>query len=262
MMRGGSAILLLLTCLQKSHASPLFPTSILNLRGGNEAATLSKADETTPVSVLVSTSMGSSFLDKKKRVQISRNSTIADLKELIESKFPASPPKQLQKLFLGMRYLSDLEQLGNITSGNSIQILLDMPSGTSVYNKSLSISQALEAYSALTVQQAYLGDQLKRLHSNSNAEMSVIDTMPESIAYRSLFLSLNETLYRTYAEDIHAALEIEKEPDVITQDTLAWRGGLKRRSPLVAAFAKEFDINLRSFRSFLYFSFLLAVRTF
>lgn len=231
--------------------SRVFSPNLL-IRGGCQ-------EEEGPVSVLVSTSFGSQFLDKKKRLQLSRNSTIEELKQLIEQKFPANPPVQLQRLFAGIRYLSDDDRLGNVSTGSSAMILLDMPSGTSIYNKTLTIYQALEAYAALTVQQTFIGDKIKALYSPNSAPLNISDITPESAIYRDIFLSVNTSLYKTYAADILQALEDEKEPEVVSGDTAAWRtADTPQHSPLVAAFAKEFDINLRSFKNFMYFSFLFA----
>lgn len=214
--------------------------------------------------IVVSTSVGSVFLDKKKRLSIPRNSTVAELKTMIEKKFPGCPPTGLQRLFLGIRALGDDEIIGNITVTSPTPILLDMLSGTSVYNKTLSISQALEAHAALIVQQSYLG--AKMLASYSEIPTSVItnDSMNipvplESGLYRDMFDSVNRTLYETYAEDIAEALERETEPETATDDTAAWRGKRTETTPLTAALAKEFDLNMRGIRSFFYYSILLGV---
>ena len=53
----------------------------------------SPLDETC--SVIVSTSIGSSFLDKKKRLNLNRNSTVAELKVMVQEKFPGGPPVQV-----------------------------------------------------------------------------------------------------------------------------------------------------------------------
>lgn len=269
--------------LRTARSLPRQHVRILSIRGGAAEAVAEEQEQTGPLSVLVSTSYGSSFLDKKKRLQVPRNTTVAELKAMIEQKFPANPPCELQRLFFGVRYLRDEDRLGNLTSASVAPILLDMPSGTSVYNKSMSIAQALEAYSSLVVQQAYLANTLKSLYeyprsttseeyasrgalpkgiSTSTTESSDTSSIqPESIVFRDMFKSLNESLYATYAADISSALELEKEPETVTDDTAPWRGAPKQRSPLVAAFAKEFDINVRTLKMFIYFSGLLAVRT-
>lgn len=255
--------LLVLPLLTLAHFHPRMG-SLMRCRGGEvavdaEEGAVDPAEDGRPVSVTVATSFGSTFLDKKKRLQLPRNSSVASLKELIESKFPANPPVRLQRLFAGTRYMRDEDLVGNFTSASTLLVLLDMPSGTSVYNKSLTVEQALEAYSALTVQQTFLADKLKSLFSNEPPSPSDETTViPESTTYRDLFISLNESLYYTYQEDIIDALEAEKEPETITDDTAAWRLSRKPQSPLVAAFAKEFDINLRSFKNFVYFSFLFT----
>ena len=241
---------------------------IMRVRGGSDAATsgVNTNEAAAPVencAILVSTSVGSVFLDKKKRLTIPRNSTIAELKSLIEKKFPGCPPTGLQRLFLGARALADEEIVGNITVTTPTPILLDMLSGTSVYNKTLSISQALEAHAALIVQQSYLGAKMMASYNDvpeiiSNETISA-PTLLESGLYRDMFDSVNRTLYETYAEDIAEALEREREPETHTDDTAAWRGKRKETTPLTAALAKEFDLNIRGIRSFLYYSVLLIV---
>ena len=242
-----------------------------NIQAAVAADTMDITKENTPVencAIIVSTSVGSVFLDKKKKLSIPKNSTVADLKQLVQKKFPGCPPIALQKLFLGVRALSDNEIIGNITVTSPTPILLDMLTGTSVYNKTLSISQALEAHAALIVQQSYLGAKMHESysdisqHNEVNSSSSFLDspTQMESGLYRDMFEAVNRTLYETYADDIAVALEKETEPETLTNDTAAWRGKRADTKPLTAALAREFDLNLRGIRSFLYYSVLLGVR--
>ena len=247
---------------------------IAKLRGGSDISALDEPLKVVPsevCAIVVSTSVGSIFLDKKKRLTISRNATVGDLKCMIEKKFPGCPPTGLQKLFLGVRALGDGELIGNITVTSPTPILLDMLTGTSVYNRTLSISQALEAHASLIVQQSYLGAKMRATYidigaaeSTSNLVADVNGTVMqpqlESGLYRDMFDAVNRTLYETYAEDIAEALEREKEPETLTDDTAAWRGKQKETKPLAAALAKEFDLNIRGMKSFFYYSILLGVR--
>jgi hypothetical protein len=245
---------------------------IIKLRGGADIIeTIESLDVKKEMpsldncAIVVSTSVGSVFLDKKKRLSIPRNSTVAELKTMIEKKFPGCPPTGLQRLFLGVRALGDDEIIGNITVTSPTPILLDMLSGTSVYNKTLSISQALEAHAALIVQQSYLGAKMLASYSDVPATVITNDSLNipvqlESGLYRDMFDSVNRTLYETYAEDIAEALERETEPETATDDTAAWRGKRTETTPLTAALAKEFDLNMRGIRSFFYYSILLGVR--
>lgn len=248
---------------------------IIGLRcGSNVLSSTEKINEmkeippTENCAIVISTSVGSVFLDKKKKLTIPRNSTVADLKQLVQKKFPGCPPVALQKLFLGVRALSDNEIIGNITVTSLTPILLDMLSGTSIYNKTLSISQALEAHAALIVQQAYLGakmlesytDNSQQNDMNSTSSFQEVPMQMDSGLYRDMFEAVNRTLYETYAEDIAVALEKETEPETLTDDTAAWRGKRTETKPLTAALAREFDLNLRGIRSFLYYSVLLGVR--
>lgn len=265
--------------MDKKYQKKTIPFSllkILKIKGGSDMLQSGKQiDEKEEVlqqgsscTILVSTSVGSMFLDKKKRLTIARNGTIAELKHLIEKKFPGCPPTRLQRLFLGVRQLGDEELIGNITISSPTPILLDMLSGTSVYNKTLSISQALEAHAASIVQQAYLGTKLQSIFSEvsgtpvpsssvNESTRTVIEL--ESGLYRDMFDAVNKTLYETYAEDISEALEREKEPEMSTDDTVAWRGKQEDTKPLTAALAKEFDLNIRGIWNFFYYSVLLGV---
>ena len=101
------------------------------------------------------------------------------------------------------------------SSGN-----LDIISGTSAYNKTMTVSQALEAHSSLIVHQAYLGNQLQELFRNqlvnspNNTNMDLASPIVETAIYKDMLHMLNDTLYSTYSEDIMNALEEEKEPEV------------------------------------------------
>ncbi|KAJ1402089.1 hypothetical protein B484DRAFT_457832, partial [Ochromonadaceae sp. CCMP2298] len=251
-------------------------TPVLALRGGSTLNFNLGGEPTKPVDaeldltgttpVLVSTSFGSMFLDKKKKLVLGKNETISDLKAQLSTKFPGSPPVELQHLYFSSRRLEDWERIGNISSLSPVPIMLDMMSGTSVYNKSMSVSQGLEAYVASVTQQAYLGTQLRELHSPPKPEGSNstegLEGMPmsmETLHYRQLFHAVNDSIYSRYAEDIAAALEEEREPETFMDDTAAWRGKTANVNPLAAAIAKEFDLNWRSFRHFLYYSAVLTV---
>ena len=241
------------------------------LRGGSSAVKVEESKDDGNVlvrgnktlSVLVSNFMGTPFLEKKKKLEIPRNATVADLKVILQQKFPGNPPLMLQNLFFGMRKLQDDEMLGNITTLSPITILIDVISGTSSYNKTMTISQALNAAVSLATHQAYLGEQLhksyRRILNSENNISDSSDTM-ETAFYRDMLTSLNETMFSTYSEDIQEALEKEKEPDIVTADTAAWRTpGAKKQNPLAVAFAKEFDMNLKSLKGFVYYSILLGV---
>jgi hypothetical protein len=69
---------------------------------------------------------------------------------------------------------------------------------------------------------------------------------------------LKTDLYSEYADDVALALELETDPEVHSMDT-PWRARPSKRSPLMAAFAREFDLNWRSTRQFAYYSTLLVV---
>ena len=223
---------------------------------------------------IITTSLGSSFLDKTKKISIQRNSSVSQLKALIHDKFPGSPPVILQKVFYGFRALNNTEIIGNITSSNQIPILLDMISGTGGYNKTMSISQAIEAYVSVIVHQTYLSSTMKKVFdqkdhvSDSSSTTSNEDNNRiETLSYREMFDMLNQTFYEQHHDEIMAALEKEKEPDIISADTLAWRKqhlddaieDNDDRNPLIAAWAKQFDTNKQVALALVYYSIVLIV---
>ena len=232
---------------------------ILAIRGGSSE--IESSDSTVmpkECNVVIQSTLGSSFLDKKKRLTIPSNSTILELKQQLAHKFPGSPPVSLQRLFYGFKYLKDDDIVGNVSSVSPIPIMLDMISGTSVYNKSMSISQTLEAYASLIVHQTYLHDKLKEQFTSQDA--AAVDESMQTVLYREMFESINQTLHETYREDIALALELEKDPEALSSDTIAWRAvNSPDRNPLTEALAKEFDLNFRGIKHYLYYSVLLVV---
>eukprot|EP00981_Chlorochromonas_danica_P010720 scaffold3345_cov164-Ochromonas_danica.AAC.6 len=227
-----------------NHHNPLHHSHHLHrlfqIRGGQQqqSATIPQQESqptrsatTQQCNILISTSIGSSFLDKKKKVTLPANTTIAELKEYLQSKFPGSPPKELQHLYYGTRLLGDDEVVSNITTLPTIPLLLDMVSGHSIYDKTMSIEQALEGYVASVVQLTYLSNQLKTVigyqpdDHNSN---ETITTKMESPTLRQLFQAVNRTIYETYADEIAYALEVEKDPEAFAADTKAWRSPQRR----------------------------------
>lgn len=219
------------------------------------------------LNVIVSTNIGSSFLDKKKKLILSRNSTVKDIKNQLHLKFPGSPPVSIQNLFFGLRLLHDDDIIGNLTTNSNapVPLVLDVITGTSSYNKTLTVSQALEAYASLSVHQSYLGQQFKLMFEKQQQQHQ--ETGNESIymslsIYQDILDSINASLYAKYSEDISEALDREREPEVLTADTAAWRQTNPsiaiNRSPLAVILAKEFDLNTRVVRFFIYYSVLLG----
>jgi hypothetical protein len=107
--------------------------STLNFNLGGDPVPVSSSGEldlTGTAPVLVSTSFGSMFLDKKKKLVLGKNETVADLKAQLSSKFPGSPPVALQHLYFGSRRLEDSVLIGNISSLSPLPLALDMMSGT------------------------------------------------------------------------------------------------------------------------------------
>ena len=231
----------------------------LLLRVGNTEIGSESKSQISTITVVVSTSFGSSFLDKKKKFLVPNNTTVAELKEQIATKFPGSPPVEIQQLFYNSKFLNNDSQLiSNLSVIQPFSILLDTISGTSVYNRTLSIKQALEAYVATVVQQSFIGKKINSIYSPSNDDNSTLKM--EAVIYRNMFNALNESIYETYADEIRAALQAERNPETLAADTMAWRGQSRKKvSPLAAALAKEFDLNMRGLTSFLYYSVVLLV---
>ena len=273
-------LLLLASAGSRSMVRSFGSWRVLNLRGGSaatnnvtastEPAGASPPSQSTTQSVLVSTTIGSSFLDKKKRITVPKNCSVLEVKQQVQRSFPGSPPVELQRLFFGMRLLSDDEVVGNLSTLNPVPIMLDMLTGTSVYNKTMSVAQAVEAYASIAVQQSFVGDRLKALFAPpagispddavgtataAGAATAVMDTA----IYRDMFEAINASLYNTYAQDIREALVDEQEPETLSADTASWRHARKDKSPITVALAKEFDLNLRGIKNFGYYSVLLAV---
>lgn len=263
----------------------------------NNNAKSTSSEEVVPnltgnVTVTVTTSIGSSFLDKIKRLSISRNASILELKQSIRDKFPGNPPMQLQRLFYGFRILGNHSQkVGELTTSPQVPILLDMLSGTSGYNKTMSISQAVEAYVAVQVHHTYLSLAMQKVFNSretitenelkpsstttttttegavtgattsSSPEQQTEQNKLESLTLREIFDVVNRSVYEQYGEEIALALEREKEPEMIAGDTIAWRRGsaLSERNPLQSAWAKQFDTNKQVALALVYYSVILVV---
>eukprot|EP01038_Epipyxis_sp_PR26KG_P009423 gene9423-12696_t len=233
------------------------------IRGGSiSAEPIMNNGNVESITVIVSSSLGSSFLDKKKKLSILNNETVADLKQQILLKFPGSPPIQLQKLYYGSTLLNDSVLVTNLTTLSPIPLLLDMITGTSAYNRTMSVSQAIEAYVSSLVHQSFVSEKIRVFSTPNLGEESTNSTRrsPDSQFYRSLFNSINNSIYEKYKDDILEALERERNPETRSLDTEAWRNPSRRVSnPLAVALAKEFDMNGRTVRSFIYTSIVLGV---
>lgn len=217
------------------------------------------APSSAPINIIVKNFVGGetgayAFLDKKIRITATSNCTVQEIKEKITEKFPGYPPSCIQRLFFTNRLLRDEDVLGNITTMPSLVLTLDIISGTTVYQKTVSVSQALEAYVSTLVHQAYIGSLLSNDDDSGNSS-----TTYNFVKYRKMFDQINATIYEKYADDIAYALEKEKNPETITADTVAWRGKGKNISPLKAALAKEFDMNGKGLVNMIRFSITMAV---
>lgn len=251
-------------------------SSLLNIHGGFtqsdnnggvtqlNKATLNPIDALStppqgPVNVIVTTSIGSEFLDKKKKLTMPGNATILELKQLIHNKFPGSPPTALQSLFFGDRPLLDEDLVRNVSRLPTVPIFLDMISGSSAYNRTLSVKNTVEAFAASQIHITYLNEAVSELASpmersiKSNKEM-------RTRRYRELLSAVNETLFASYNHDIELALQDESEPEYSSADTSVWRVKGKRRiGSLAGAISREFDLTARGFRQLVIYSAILVV---
>lgn len=214
--------------------------------------------------VIVTTTVGVNILDRRKKLHLARNSTILEVKRQLNAKFPGCPPLALQRLFYSEMLLDDSVIIGSLSTLSPIVLELDMITGTSAYNRTMAVAQAVEAYVATLVHQTYLGTKLHEL-TTSGVNSSLTSSTHESMAYAELFKTLNDSIYEKYGEEIRLAIEAEKEPDVASADTAAWRGALDGPAPVVRplamALAKEFDLNWRGVRHFTYYTAILLVQT-
>eukprot|EP01034_Spumella_vulgaris_P027900 gene27900-34684_t len=85
------------------------------------------------------------------------------------------------------------------------------------------------------------------------------DTPLESSLYRQMYHTLNETVYIQFADEIKAALEVEMDPEIPSDDT-PWRNPMTQApSSLQQRLAREFDLNARGLKTFGWYSAVLMV---
>lgn len=208
-------------------------------------------------SVIVTTNLGSPFLDKKKKFIVLANSTVGELKAQVSEKFSGSPPIELLSLFYDDKLLENEEIIETISIISPINIHLDLLSGTAVYDKPIfSVVQALEGYASTVVQQAFLAAKLR--------DCSTVEPFPQttklSPLYTDIYKAVIDRLNRDYEDAIKNALQAEKNPEILSDDTKAWRKSTpKSLSPLTQRLAKEFDLNARGLQAFVFYSFVLMV---
>jgi hypothetical protein len=262
--------------------SPTSSTLLNYLKFRGSSALTEETPENKDVDVIISTSLGSSFLDKKKKLKMKQSQTIKEVKESLKDKFPGSPPIVLQRLFQMNTLLPDELPLANLTQnnqGNSVLLILDMITGTSSYNRTLSVEQTVAAYLSSVVHLTYISDKLRQISNspslqsynnnlnNKNNNYNEENFELESINYRQFYEELNSTFYQQYLQDIEYALEAERDPEMGSSDTAAWRAvsekqlnlNKNKKNPLLTAFTKEFDLNFRTFKNYCYYTLILVV---
>lgn len=208
-----------------------------------------------PVQILVSTNIGSEFLDKKKKLSIPPTATVRHLKKLIKAKFPGSPPISLQRLACDTTILDDSVVVSEATSNGETPVVLETISGSGSYNRSLSVAQSIDAYVATIVQSAFIGNKLQQLGGGKPAA-SLSDEI-ETLRYRDMLQAARENLETSYAVDIDAAKEAERSPEV--SSAYSWRVQKPSLSPLWKSLARELDLNTQSFFNMVYYSFLMVL---
>ena len=206
------------------------------------------------IDIIVSTSLGSQFLNKRKKCTVASNATIASVKEKLAIVYPGTPPAELQRLYFGLKYLSDATPIANITNMRPIPLLMDNLSGTGSYQRNMSIAETLEAYAALLTQQIYVNEKLASFIAPSENNTRLLETP----RYRQIFNCLNNTIFNGYEERIALALEKERNPELISDEILAWRGSSKQLSPLQSWLAHQFFYSRNTMKSLLTYTSLLV----
>ena len=61
-------------------------------------------------------------------------------------------------MYFGLTELSDDVVMADVSTARPVPLILDMPSGTSAYNKTMTVTQAIEAYAAIQTHQVVKQD--------------------------------------------------------------------------------------------------------
>lgn len=213
-------------------------------------------DKSSSIDVIVSTSLGSKFLNKRKKCTVSANATIANLKEKLAIVYPGTPPKELQRLYFGLKYLVDDMPVANITSMRPVPLLMDILSGVGTYQRNMSIADTLEAYAALLTQEMYVNEKIASLLApidNSNR------TQLETPRFRQIFNAMNKTIFSEHELQITKARERERNPELITDEVGAWRGA---KLPLTAFqhwLAHQFYFSRNTLRALFTYTTMLVI---
>jgi hypothetical protein len=215
-------------------------------------------ENSKPKQILVSTLIGSEFLDKRKNIPVPSTANVRYLKKLIRAKYPGSPPISLQRLVSGSEVLSDETLIANV--GPSV--LLETLSGTGSYNRSLNVLKTIDAYLATIVQSSFIGS---KLHSLQTTFLRAPDSSNENQGsdlethhLRDMLNSLRSDFSETYFKDIADAKLREKSPELYS--SFSWRERRKPvLSPLMKSLARELDLNKSAAINLLYFSALMMI---
>lgn len=246
-----SFVLSSLCCILTASLSPVQTSHNLHVVDPNIEK---QSENKESIQVLVSTLVGSSFLDKRKKFSIAPTATIRHLKTLIKAKYPGSPPIALQKLVLQDTVLDDSTEIGSVESSS---LLLDTLSGSgSFFNRTLSLSQTIDAYLATVAQSSFIGNKLHSLDRTSPLESGELDVLQ----VRNMLNKLRNSFESDFGPFIARAIEREKSPEQISGTSYLWRDKQKTSlSPLMKALAREFDLNKYAAVNLVYFSVLMMV---
>jgi hypothetical protein len=174
----------------------------------------------------------SSLLHSTTKLTVPRNSTVLQLKHSLTHSLPGNPPAALQHIYLDSTRVSDDLTWGNITHKALLHVQLDLLFGTALYNKSSlphSITQAIDRYIAMCVHEAYLTNKLTDELTSTTGEhdsdsdsdsdrvsecVSECVSEQDSVKYRRLYHTLNESVYLQLGPQIKAAQAAERDPAI------------------------------------------------
>ena len=215
-------------------------------------------DKSSSIDVVVSTSLGSKFLNKRKKCTLSANATIANLKEKLAIVYPGTPPIELQRLYFGLKYLADDMPVANITSMRPVPLLMDMLSGVGSFQRNLSIADTLEAYAALLTQEMYVNEKLASLLAPID-DSNTLKTQLETSRFRQIFDTLNKTMFSGHEVQIAKALERERNPELITDEVSVWRGAKQPLTAFQHWLAHQFYFSRNTLRALFTYTAMLVI---
>ena len=262
------------------------PFSALTLvRGGSSVLNTPSADQSTQpfdsdqnvrrrdigvgnLTAVVTSNFGmSSFLRKSQKFMIRRNSTVLQLKSMIQDKFTGCPPIALQNLYLNNRLLKDDEIWGEISNKLLVSVQLDLLTGTQQYNRTFqTLSDNIDAQISLMVHEAYLYNKMTEILTSDGSGMrgDASSRSQDSVKYRLLYKKLNSSFYEELADEIKNAMESERDPLLTStspHEEIPSKLGVAKRNEhtFTTAIKKSLILNDRSFSKLKFWSLALMV---